>query len=314
MTDDSIDLRATLRNETSQHGENGVIAAIFAHIGTTTRRCVEFGAYSLSDDSNVYPLWQAAGWDALLIEGDPGRATAIREAYERLRHSSTPPAGTATIVEQFIAPEGSGSLDALLDRLGWTEEIDLCVIDIDGLDYQVFEGLRRSPRVVVCEFNASIPPHLAIVGAADGNYLGASARALHELGMRKGYSLVACTHMNCIFVRRDLAAGFLESDNLDALFDPSGITYLMSAYDGSVFLSRPPLFASNLFSRRAERDLGADAARFWIPRSELSGRYLFSRTLFEMVQRFAPQLGARSLNWVRSLRRRTGRTFLPPPS
>lgn len=313
MTDDSIDLHATLRNETSQHGENGVIAAIFAHIGTTARRCVEFGAYSLSDDSNVYPLWQASGWDALLIEGDPGRAATIREAYERLRLSPAPPAGTVTIVEQFIAPEGARSLDALLDRLGWTEEIDLCVIDIDGLDYQVFEGLRRSPRVVVCEFNASIPPHLSIVGAADGNYLGASARALHELGIRKGYSLVACTRVNCIFVRRDLAAGFAHCDDLDALFDPSGLTYLMTAYDGSVFLSRPPVFTSNLFSGRAVRDLGPDAARFWIPRMELSVPYLLSRFAFAMLEYVAPQLGDRVLSWVRSLRRRIGRAFLPPP-
>jgi hypothetical protein len=64
----------------SQHGEDGVIAAIFEAIGIKSRTCVEFGAYDLYDASNVYPLW-TAGWKTLLIEGNARRYRKLLVDY-----------------------------------------------------------------------------------------------------------------------------------------------------------------------------------------------------------------------------------------
>ena len=64
----------------SQHGEDGVIAAIFEAIGIKSRTCVEFGAYDLYDASNVYPLWNT-GWKTLLIEGNVRRYRKLLTDY-----------------------------------------------------------------------------------------------------------------------------------------------------------------------------------------------------------------------------------------
>jgi hypothetical protein len=76
----SIQLSQTAGGETSQHGENGVIDAVFGAIGVRSRTCVEFGAYDLEAYSNIYPLW-TAGWRALLIEGDLVRHAKLCADY-----------------------------------------------------------------------------------------------------------------------------------------------------------------------------------------------------------------------------------------
>jgi len=312
-TASQLDLRAYSSDSTSQHGENGIISAIFSHIGATSRRCVEFGAYELGVDSNVYPLWRDEGWGALLIEGSPDRASKISRDYARLQSSANRPKGSVTIVCQYVEPSGPRSLDVLLDQMGWQDDVDLCVIDVDGMDYHIFAGLACKPRVLMCEFNASIPVHINVVGSATGNYLGCSALALFELGRRKGYSLVACTKVNCIFVRDDLAEGFILRNDLPAMFDSFAVTYLMTAYDGSVFLSRPPLFASNLLSPQAANHLGEQANNLWVPFSRLSTTYLATRSVFSVLQRVAPGLARRLLSVVRVLRHRTGSALFGPP-
>jgi hypothetical protein len=309
-----IDLRTHRRDVTSQHGENGILAAIFERIGTTSRRCVEFGAYSLTDDSNVFLLWRDAGWDALLIEGDPGRAAAIQRAYAEMKASSQPPLGHVTVLNTFVRPTGEQSLDVLLAAMEWDKDLDLCVIDVDGMDYHIFEHLTKTrPRVVVCEFNPTIPVHLSVVGSADGNYLGCSARALFELGRRKGYSLVACTKSNCIFLLDELADGFQNCNDLDLLFDDYAVSHFMTAYDGSVFLSKPPLYRGNLFSSRAASDLYDPTGNLWSPHRHLTISYAVTRLAFSVVNALAPWLAAAALRTLRAIRRRTGRTFLAPP-
>ena len=309
-----LDLRRFQQDVTSQHGENGIIAAVFERIGETNRRCVEFGAYSLGEDSNVYPLWRTSGWEAVLIEGDGRRADKIRKDYGALLASSDPPSGKVIILNQFVEPTGPHSLDALLATLGWRGQIDLCVIDVDGMDYHIFAGMELTqPRVVVCEFNPTIPVHMSIVGSDQGNYLGCSARALFDLARRKGYSLLACTKANCIFVRDELATGFHLCNDLDALFDDHAVTYLMNAYDGAVFLSRAPMFRSNFFSSRARRDLGAHADELWVPYEQLGAGYAFSRMGFSTLNSLAPWLAEAVLRSLRALRRKTGGTWFSPP-
>ena len=310
-----LDLRQFQQDVTSQHGENGIIAAIFERIGETNRRCVEFGAYSLGEDSNVYPLWRSSGWEAVLIEGDGRRAEKIRKDYGAMLASSDPPSGKVIILNQFVEPVGPHSLDALLAELGWDGQIDLCVIDVDGMDYHIFAGMERTkPRVVVCEFNPTIPVHMSIVGSDRGNYLGCSAKALFDLARRKGYSLLACTRANCIFVRDELATGFHLCNDLDALFNDHAVTYLMNAYDGAVFLSRAPVFRSNFFSSRARRDLGAHADELWVPYEQLGAGYAFARMSFSALNSVAPWLAEGAMRTLRAIRRKTGANWLSPPS
>jgi len=78
------------------------------------------------------------------------------------------------------------------------------------------EGLRDfRPRVVVVEYNASLPPDIdwkvrydASRGWDGSNNFGASLKAFEILGRDLQYSLVGCDYIgvNAFFVRSDLIA------------------------------------------------------------------------------------------------------------
>ncbi|MGD0091560.1 MAG: hypothetical protein ABSE73_16710, partial [Planctomycetota bacterium] len=103
----------------------------------------------------------------------------------------------------------------LFEQYGVPREFDLLSIDIDGNDYWVWKKLAAyRPRVVVIEYNASVPPDEAKVMPYDPafvwrktDYYGASLLALERLGRAKGYALVACDESgaNAFFVARELA-------------------------------------------------------------------------------------------------------------
>ncbi len=260
-----IDLKAARSSITSQDGENGVIDAIFRAIGTTSKICVEFGAYNLRTYSNVFPLWSTAGWHAILIEGDAPRHRQLGIEYAEFCRATPPaPGGSVDLVRRFVAPSGADALDAILnERLphapashaatASTPRVDLVSIDIDGMDYHVWAGLsKHRPRVIIIEHNPSIPPHLSIHGPTSPNAVGASARALQALGSEKGYTLVCCTMCNCIFVEREHAHLFKNAGDLDALFDRALLCYALSTFDGGIALTHRPPWGFNPLSRRPE--------------------------------------------------------------
>jgi hypothetical protein len=222
--------------EYAQHGEHGVIEAVFREIGVKSRSCVEVGAYDLKKFSNVYPLW-TSGWQALLLEGDKERYAKLISDY-----AAHPQYGEQRvhIANRFVAEAGADSLDCILAEHGFPTDLDFVSIDVDGLDLHIWRGLQKfTPRLVVVEYNPTIPPHLEIIGDGRGNNIGCSALALARLGQQKGCSLVACIGWNAFFVRQEYAHLFADADNLEALFDFSYLRYAMQSYNGEVFFSAP---------------------------------------------------------------------------
>jgi hypothetical protein len=239
-----IRLSEAVSGNTSQHGENGAIDAVFRQIGVKSRTCVEFGAYDLERFSNVYPLW-TSGWQALLIEGDPRRYAKLKSDYAAHPQSAE---RRVHIVNRFVSEAGADSLDCILAQSGFPTDVDLVSIDVDGQDFHIWRGLRKfNPRLVVIEYNPTIPPHIEIIGDRNGNNVGCSALALARLGRQKGYSLIACIGWNAFFVRQEHAGLFADSDDLDALFDYSYLRYAMQSYNGEVFFSAPLHLAHNMF-------------------------------------------------------------------
>ena len=186
------DCKSTVK---SQHGEDGVIAAVFREIGVSSRTCVEFGAYDMQRLSNVFPLW-TNGWKCLLIEGDA-------ERYRKLVSDFAAYPGSAelrvSIANGYVQEAGANSLDNILSKHEFPIDLDLVSIDVDGTDFHIWRGLRRyRPRLVIVEYNPMIPHHIDIVGSASGNDIGCSVRSLARLGKEKGYSLVACIGWNAL--------------------------------------------------------------------------------------------------------------------
>ena len=110
------------------------------------------------------------------------------------------------------------------------KEFDLLSIDVDYSTYWVWKAIKGySPRIVVVEYNASIPPTKSLAvkpnskAMWDGtNYFGASLLAMEKLGKEKGYSLIGCDSkgINAFFVRDDLKGKFKVKNAKEAYKPP----------------------------------------------------------------------------------------------
>jgi hypothetical protein len=233
------------KNYFSQFGEDGVIAEILRRIDTRERTCIEFGAWDGLHLSNTAHLWQRLGWQALLIEGHPDR-------YRELV-ANTRPFPRVTTLCRMVTPAGPGSLENLLTESGFPRDIDVLSIDIDGDDIYVLEGLTHiRPRLVVIEFNPTIPAHLE-VRQQRGEYFGASALAIAKVARGKGYRLAHATQVNLFFVHETAweKLGIQEPD-LQAILPRENLTYLITSYDGRAFLSQKPVYFSPPRTRNFE--------------------------------------------------------------
>lgn len=195
------------RTVTSQNGEDGMIEKIFSLIEPTNRKVVEFGAWDGVHFSNSFNLIRNHGWGGALIEGDPERFQQLRQTHSGRED--------VVLVNRKIGLSGPDCLDAVLADTGLDEDIDLMSIDIDGADWHVWNSLERyAPKVLVIEFNPTIPSNVEFVQAPDATLQqGSSLLAMIELGKRKGYELVGATWVNAFFVRREYYERFGIADN-----------------------------------------------------------------------------------------------------
>jgi hypothetical protein len=202
----------------SQHGEDGMLRAIFDRLGSGSRTCVEIGAWDGEHLSNCWHLIHDLGWRGVLIESDRARFDALQRNAETI--------GNVTAIHAQVGTAGPSSLDALLTAAAVPTEFDLLSIDIDNDDYFVWEALEQfTPRVVVIEVNSQFgarTERVATQGARTWTHRsGTSHASMVRLGKRKGYELAAHTG-NCLFVRRDLSHLVdIDPDEWLALFDPA---------------------------------------------------------------------------------------------
>lgn len=253
-------------NVVSQNGEDGIVAEIFRRIQPRSRLCVEFGAWDGKYLSNTWALWHEGGWSAVLIEGD-------QERYQHLQQSIRS-CTTVKAIHAYVEVTGPCALDNLLASEGVAPDgVDLLSIDIDGDDYHIWASLRTyRPRVVIIEYNPTIPPELDLV-QRQGEYFGSSAAALTRLAGEKGYCLATCTATNCIYVQRDdFPALNVPEFNLTMDFDRSRLCMVINAYDGRTYLSSNPLYSRPLplasfayWYRRLRENLFADIGEVVLP-------------------------------------------------
>lgn len=223
-------LLAYKHNVKSQYGEDGIIAKIFEIIGEESRFAVELGALNGYHDSNTWHLIKDRGWSAVLLEADRTYFERLVEEYKKIDR--------AVCLNEFVSFEGPRSLDTILAATRIPKDFDLLALDIDGNEYHVWESLvQYRPRVVVVEFNPSIPHEVSFVQPRDMTVMqGSSLSAFVELGTRKGYELVAANETNAFFVQGELYPKFdMDNTSLDAVHpDQQFITYFFQLYDGTL--------------------------------------------------------------------------------
>jgi len=199
----------------SQTDEDGILLFIFSIIGVTNKKCVEICA-GHGMECNTANLIIHHGWNGLLFDGDP---KLVRQGNAFYRHHKATFADPPTFVCSWIKRD---TINEVIEQNGFSGEIDLLSLDMDGVDYWIWEALEViKPRVVILEYQDIIGPEKSIsVPYADDfnayvhpttnsapNFSGASLAAFVKLGRRKGYRLVGCNQSgyNAFFVKDGIA-------------------------------------------------------------------------------------------------------------
>lgn len=205
----------------SQHGEDGILSEILRRIGATSRRFVEVGVGDGLENNTVYRLSQ--GWCGHWFEAGAANVEKVTACFDLERARNRLRVVHARLTAENAA-EAMRQHDVPID-------LDLLSLDIDRNTSYLWRALAHlSPRVVVIEYNASIPrdDEWEIVYEADAEwdksfYFGASLKTLEVLGNSIGYTLAACdlSGSNAFFVRSDLVDDqFAGPFTAAALYEP----------------------------------------------------------------------------------------------
>lgn len=215
-------------NVATQHGEDGVVEKIFEAIGIANRWAVDIGAHDGKFLSNSWRWVFQDHWSGVLVEADPSDFEKLADLYRG--HSNV------CCLHEFVSQERS--IDVLLSDTGVPYDLDLLSIDIDGMDYRLWAGLKNyRPRVVIIEANASMGTDVLFIQTDSGKRMGSSALAMVELAKSKGYELVAHLVSNCIFVRsEDFPLLNITDNSLETLFTSPFVPKVVSDLDGVHYL------------------------------------------------------------------------------
>jgi len=188
----------------SQRGDDGIIREILRRLDINRGYFIEFGASDGLLHSNTRLLFED-GWSGMFIEGDDKRARKMIKRYARFPD--------IVCIRDFVyAASGPGrkTLDDFCDE-HQVAEIDFLSIDIDGLDLNIFESLRRRPKVLAMEGGFSWHPQMKVrvpdeVAAKNLQQPLAVAIAAFQA---KGYEPI-CFNTNLYAVEKSFAGQFRD--------------------------------------------------------------------------------------------------------
>ncbi|CAH0997062.1 hypothetical protein EMA8858_03199 [Emticicia aquatica] len=222
------------KNVVSQNGEDGIIERILEILPNTNNWCVEFGAWDGKYLSNCYNLISNLGWNGVMIEGNSNKYRQLQQTYKGNEKTY--------LFNRFVNFTGKNSLDNILQSTPIPIDFDILSIDIDGNDYHIWDSLKIfMPKVVIIEFNPTIPSDIAFVQERNIDVShGSSLLSLNILGISKGYELIGTTLCNAIFVKKEYFSLFgIENNSPSILWDTEGeAPRVFQLFDGTIVLSK----------------------------------------------------------------------------
>lgn len=189
----------------SQWGEDGIISHLVNTLAPEHSTFIEFGVESYVE-ANTRWLLEYRNWRGLVIDGSESHIRSIRDSALSWRHS-------LTAVQSFVNRD---NIDSLISTNGFAGPLGILSIDIDGVDYWVWERITCvDPLIVIVEYNSLFGPDRCVTVPYREDfirhsahhsciYYGASLAALVALGERKGYAFVGSNTAgnNAFFVKR----------------------------------------------------------------------------------------------------------------
>jgi len=159
---------------------------------------VEFGAWDGVHLSNC-KLLADNGWSGFFIEGDFLRFQECQKNYKNNNKIK--------VVNKFI--DENYTLNNLIEENN-INQIDVLSIDIDGKDLTELKKLNLiRPKVIIIEFNSSIPFDVECEDTIGGEGNGSSYLSIFNHLSNNDYELINFTPCNLIFIEKE----FNENEN-----------------------------------------------------------------------------------------------------
>lgn len=198
--------------EFSQTNEDGILLYIFSLIGCTNRICLDV-VFENPNGSNTANLILNNNFNGLLICSNDEKKNETDKFFKLNRTRLFPP----LVCSKFVKRENINEISSKIHDKFTVEnhEIDLLSLDLDGVDYWIWDALEDIvPRVVVVEYHNVLGMESVTIPYDENfnrfniheNYLGASLPAFVKLARKKGYRLVGCNihGYNAFFIKNDL--------------------------------------------------------------------------------------------------------------
>lgn len=173
----------------SQNGEEGILREVLNRINVVNKSCCEIGANNGIWLSNTAWLIKEKGFTGLMVEADYD----LWEQCCKNWQSNDKVKSTCSMANQ-------SNINAFVDA-----SCDVLSIDVDGIDYQIFQAMEAKPKVVIIEIDSSITPDADQFNREGG----AGYLPMVKLGIEKGYFLL-CHTGNLIFVDKQYKKLFPE--------------------------------------------------------------------------------------------------------
>jgi hypothetical protein len=194
----------------SQWDEDGIIQYLISHLPIQNKTFIEFGVEDY-EESNTRFLLLNDHWQGMVLDTCESDIHFIQT--DRISWEFDLQAKCAWVTRENI--------DSLLCGAGFSEDVGLLSIDIDGNEYWIWEAIQSiRPRIVIVEYNSlfglqpvSVPYREnfnKLSAHYSGLYYGCSLAALFHLAKAKGYVLLGSNIWghNAFFIRSDVASKF----------------------------------------------------------------------------------------------------------
>jgi hypothetical protein len=208
------------KNIHSQNGEDGIIEHLLSKI-PTNGWCCEFGVWDGKYLSNTFNLVENSDYNSVYIESDVNKFNDLlitKSQYPKI------------IAKNRLIDLKDNTLDKILSETNIPVDFDVLSIDIDGLDYAIWESLTKyTPKIVVIEINSSLDPSVILQGdelsAENQIKYGVNFMTCYNLGVAKGYTFMYHTG-NMIFINskyNELFDSIPDNQNITSYFDKKWI-------------------------------------------------------------------------------------------
>jgi hypothetical protein len=220
----------------SEFEEDGILLYIFSLIGTTNKRVVEICAGE-GVQCMATNLILNHGWEGLLFDGDKGSVERGKVFFATKQATFAYP---PKFINSWITKD---NVNQIISENGFSGNIDLLSMDIDGNDYYIMEAIDViKPRVIVCETHNIIPSNLSLTIPykedfyyRDGNqnieFRSVSLLAMKKLLVNKGYRLVGGHKygFNVFFMLNGIGEDYFPEVSVESVHENPFTKYRMEA-------------------------------------------------------------------------------------